>query len=421
MILKASQRSGGKQLALHLLKTDNEHVEIHDLRGFVADDLQSAFHEIYAVSQGTKCSQYLFSLSMNPPQEENVPIEAFESAIGRIEEKLGFQDQPRAIVFHEKEGRRHAHVIWSRIDVDEMKAIHLPHFKRKLNDIAKNLYLEHDWKMPDGFRNTRLKNPLNFTRAEWEHSKRNGHNPKILKSMFQDCWATSDNRQSFARALADNGFHLARGDRRGFVAVDYQGAVYSVPRYIGKRTKEVKAKLGDPNQLPTISQVKINIAKQMTSVVQNYIAKTDAAFTTQSTSMDFKRSQITQRHRNERVKLRHLHGVRYIKETNVRAKRLNKGFRGIWDRITGTHSSTKRQNEQEAQRFSKRDRKEVDITISQHLSERRVLQIEIQKMRTVHSKEKLKLHRDVAGYMRMEAREPQHNRNTQEQSYGHEM
>ena len=31
MILKASQRAGGKQLARHLLKTDeNEHVEVHD-------------------------------------------------------------------------------------------------------------------------------------------------------------------------------------------------------------------------------------------------------------------------------------------------------------------------------------------------------------------------------------------------------
>lgn len=34
MILKGSQRSGGKQLAAHLLKTeDNEHVEVQELRG----------------------------------------------------------------------------------------------------------------------------------------------------------------------------------------------------------------------------------------------------------------------------------------------------------------------------------------------------------------------------------------------------
>ena len=38
MILKASQRAGGMRLAAHLLKTeDNEHVEIHEISGFVAD------------------------------------------------------------------------------------------------------------------------------------------------------------------------------------------------------------------------------------------------------------------------------------------------------------------------------------------------------------------------------------------------
>jgi len=38
MILKASQRAGCMQLAHHLLKTeDNEHVEIHEISGFVSD------------------------------------------------------------------------------------------------------------------------------------------------------------------------------------------------------------------------------------------------------------------------------------------------------------------------------------------------------------------------------------------------
>ena len=41
---------------------------------------------------------------------------------------------------HEKEGRRHAHVVWSRIDADEMKAINLPHFKVKLRDLSRDLY-----------------------------------------------------------------------------------------------------------------------------------------------------------------------------------------------------------------------------------------------------------------------------------------
>ena len=115
MILKASQRGGGQDLAAHLMRADeNEHVSLHELRGFMADDLKGAFKEADAVSRGTKCRQFLFSLSLSPPEQERVPAEVFEKAIDRIEERLGLEGQPRAIVFHEKEGRRHAHCVWSR-------------------------------------------------------------------------------------------------------------------------------------------------------------------------------------------------------------------------------------------------------------------------------------------------------------------
>ncbi len=123
MILKGSQRGGGQGLAVHLMRTDeNEHVEVHELRGFAADDLPGAFKEAQAVSRATRCRQFLFSLSLNPPETENVSVATFEAAIDRVEEKLGLEGQPRAVVFHEKEGRRHAHCVWSRIDAETMTA-----------------------------------------------------------------------------------------------------------------------------------------------------------------------------------------------------------------------------------------------------------------------------------------------------------
>lgn len=67
MILKGSQRSGGQQLGRHLLKTEeNEHVELHEIRGFVSDSVLGAMKEAQASSQGTRCKQYLFSLSLRP-------------------------------------------------------------------------------------------------------------------------------------------------------------------------------------------------------------------------------------------------------------------------------------------------------------------------------------------------------------------
>lgn len=92
MILKASQRAGGTQLAIHLLKTDeNEHVEIHEVSGFIGDTPVEAFNEAYAISRGTKCQQFLFSLSLSPPESESVSVSVFEQAITNIENKVSGQ------------------------------------------------------------------------------------------------------------------------------------------------------------------------------------------------------------------------------------------------------------------------------------------------------------------------------------------
>ena len=148
MILKGNQRAGGRQMALHLLNTDqNDHVTVHEVSGFIASDVLGALNEAYALSKGTKCKQFMYALSLSPPQNEKVPIAVFENALTRIEKKLGLEGQPRLVVFHEKENRLHAHCIWSRIDTENMKAINISHPKLKLQTIAKSLYLEHGWKM----------------------------------------------------------------------------------------------------------------------------------------------------------------------------------------------------------------------------------------------------------------------------------
>lgn len=160
MTLKASQRGDAKQLAIHLLRTDdNEHVELHKVRGFVSDDLTEALKEAQAISRGTRCKQFLFSVSLNPPETENVKLETFENAVDRIEAKNGLAGQPRIVIFHEKEGRRHCHAVWSRIDTYTMTAKILPHYKLKLRDISRELYLENDWQMPRGLMNSRECDP----------------------------------------------------------------------------------------------------------------------------------------------------------------------------------------------------------------------------------------------------------------------
>jgi len=176
---------------------------------------------------------------------------------------MGLSGQPRAVVFHEENARRHCHVAWSRIDVKEMKAIPLPYTKYKLMDISRELYLENGWKMPKGFIRSAERDPHNFTLAEWQQAKRAGKKPKAIKATISDCWAASDTQAAFAYALREQGYVLARGSRRDFVVVDQHCEVYGVARSIGIRVKEVRAKLTDQDKLPEFEKAKLKIAADM--------------------------------------------------------------------------------------------------------------------------------------------------------------
>ncbi len=215
MILKGSQRAGASNLSNHLMNDrDNDHVSLLELRGFISSDLHGALTETYAISRATQCKQFMFSLSLNPPKDHNATEEDFLNAADQAELKLGLQGQPRAIVVHEKEGRRHAHVVWSRIDTDEMKAINLPFYKRKLNDLSRDLYLDHGWQLPEGLQRHGGKSPLNFTLEEWQQAKRQGVDPREIKQVLRDCYHRSDSLKGLQNSLEDRGYFLAKGDRR---------------------------------------------------------------------------------------------------------------------------------------------------------------------------------------------------------------
>lgn len=403
MILKAKERGDAPQLARYLLdQRDNEHVELHEVRGFISDDLNDAFGEAHAIAQGTRCQNYMFSMSFNPPEGAHASIEAFEKAIDQVEEKLGLQGQPRAVVFHEKDGRRHAHAVWSRIDSERMRSINISHYKMKLRDVSRALFLEHGWDMPRGLEDRRLRDPLSFTRAEWQQAKRIGLDPKELKAIFRKAWESSDNRAAFEQALAERGFVLAQGDRRAFVAVDYRGEVYGIARKAGVKVKEVVAKLGDPSELPSVDQVKAEIAARMTGKIREFIEQAEKDAQRRSAFIDFRKAEVVGRHVEERRALTEAHEQRWQAETLARAARLPKGFSGIWHRLTGRYAKVKAQNERETLESLHRDRDEKDALIMRQLEERHALEREIRAQREAAQEELLQLREDVASYMELD-------------------
>ncbi|MGN6539126.1 MAG: relaxase/mobilization nuclease domain-containing protein, partial [Mesorhizobium sp.] len=382
MILKGSQRGNGQNLAAHLKRLDeNEHVTLHEMRGFASDNLKDAFKEVEGISQGTKCSQYLFSLSLSAPPSESVSTALYEDAIGRIEESLGLTGQPRAIVAHEKHGRRHFHCVWSRIDADTMTARPLSFFKTKLMTISRELFLENGWSLPKGLTNAAERNPTNYTLAEYQQAKRQNIDPRWLKSTLQDCWQRSDSAPAFMRSLDEHGLFLAKGDRRDFVVLDHTGEVWSLPRLLGATTKDVRARLGTGENLPGVAQTKDTIGKRMTPAIRRHVEESRGRFAGRANELGGYKHEMTRLHRLQREQLHARQKTQWEAETRERAARLPKGLRGLWHRITGRYQEVRALNEREALRTQERQAGERQGLIDKQLAQSAVLQKQVAVLR----------------------------------------
>ena len=405
MILKGSQRSGAKQLAAHLLNDrDNDHVTLLELRGFVSENLNGALREAQAISTATKCKQFLFSLSLNPSSHAVAGEDDFSRAADAAEKALGLEGQPRAIIIHEKEGRRHAHVVWSRIDADSLTAINLPHFKNRLTGLSKELFLEHGWTLPDGLRAHGGKSFFNFTLDEWQQAKRLALDPREIKGVMREAWDRSDRVQGFANALEERGYFIAKGDRRGFVALDVQGNVFALPKWLGLKARDVRDKLGPPDQLPSVSKRKAELKSKVTEKLKGFIGQVKDKHARDLTPLDDQKRALVEQHRAERKKLRQKQELRAKAEAQARSDRLRKGLGGLLDRLTGKARSIREANAAEAFDCAKRDQEQRDGLVMAQMEDRRTLQRQFETLRIKHKHDRRLLARDVMQFLRGSSR-----------------
>jgi hypothetical protein len=300
---------------------------------------------------------------------------------------------------HEKEGRRHAHVVWSRIDGEELKAINMPHFKNKLTSLSRELYLDHGWVLPDGLQANGGKSPLNFSLAEWQQAKRIGLDPREIKQVFRDAWERSDNVKALGNALEERGYFLAKGDQRGFVAVDMHGAIYSLPKWIGEKTKTVTQKLGSPDGLASVSDVRSDIKARVTDQFKSYIAETRAKHRRDAQPLVAQKAELTAKHRAERTALKDGQEKRWQEETQARLSRLNGGLRGLFDRITGKNSKIKRQIEAEAYQAARRDQAQRDGLVVAQSKDSKELQKQFLALRAKQKEDRKILARSIGQFM----------------------
>jgi hypothetical protein len=377
MILHGNTRGGGSELAVHLMRTDeNEHVHVHDVSGFMSEDVRGAFQEVEALAKGTRCQKPLFSLSLSPPKDANASAKDFEQAIAKAEEALGLSGQPRVIVFHEKgEHRdRHCHVVWSRIDSEHMKAIPMPFNRLKMRDVSRELFIEHGWDVPRGLINAQERNPLNYTLEQYQQAKRTGRHADEIKADLQAAWAVSDTRAAFENALRDKGFRLAQGDRRGFVVVDHQGEVMSAARWIGLKAKTMRERLGSEKDLPDVETVQARYAREMAGKMGGFEGELKARNAARLAERSAQKQALVDRQRAERVEALKLIEERAALEARTRQAKFRGGLKGMWDWMRGENARIKRENEAEALQARARDEVEKETLIQRQREQRTFFQ-----------------------------------------------
>jgi len=270
-------------------------------------------------------------------------------------------------------------VVWNRVDQTTMTARNMSFDREKLQDVSRELYYSHGWKMPPGFADRSKRDPRNFTLDQWQEAKRADKDPRDTIDALRDSWAISDSRNSFSQALNERGYYLARGDRRGFVAIDRDGTVHSISRKAKIKPKELHDRLGDPADLPSIDQAKEAMAQDMSHMLTRLHNEQAAAARANLEQFEKEKQKLIAMQRDERAHLDRQQQERQLFEQRQRQARLRRGFGGLWDRVTGKHRRLTEQNRHEAEASNVRDREARDKLTFRQLEMRRQLQTQAQR------------------------------------------
>ncbi len=430
MIPKASQRGLGQDLATHLQNAyDNEYVEIAEVRGAVARDLHGAFAEWEVCAHAmTGCRNYLYSLSVNPnPAQGQLTRAQYLDYVDRVEAKLNLAGQPRAIVFHIKDGREHCHVVWSRIDAEHSKAVHQAFDHQKLMMVTREFAREYGLALPAGMtrdaaRERGKKGRLSL--YEKHQQDTTGLTKEERIAQVTEAWRRSDNATAFVKALEDLGYVLATGNRP-YVLVDLYGEMNALPKLIDDRTvrtRDLRAFLErdfPPESLPSVDEARALVAQHRQAIedfrkAQAQADRVDALKRSQAerrrpleaeqASMQarhaFEKEQLGARQNGERLALQSGHDAETKRIEGQRGGRRTTGLVGILARVSGFNVLRRTLDKHQDQR-----RHERLVEDSRALDEAQTrARLDLQRR---HEAQSLDLDRRFRGLAQVDARELQ--------------
>ena len=226
--------------------------------------------------KATAGAVYSYSLAWHPEQKPEKE-EMLNASLSTIKE-LGLDDHQVVIVAHQETDHKHVHVICNLVHPETGKTAKISCDRLTLSEWAETYERDHG----KVYCQNRAEN--NQKRKELAQEQQNSEElsqqfndqaqeqgreetPKTgfvkhrgqkldRAQRIQELYNQSDGGKAFKAALKQEGYHLAKGDRRGFVLVDDQGEVHSLSRQLkGQRAKDIKARLNDLDDVKPVKDV----------------------------------------------------------------------------------------------------------------------------------------------------------------------
>lgn len=242
-------------------ENENERVRVVKIEGLASENIYDLLCEIEGQGLGTRCKNPLWIAAINPGPKEQFSEQDRDRAREILEQERGYRGQPYFMVEHEKKGWKHWHVIYSRIDVEHMRALPDALDAKVCHAAARRIESELGLARVIGPFDREPGTPRPPRAPEpWEmyRGMQTKIDPREIEAEVTAIFRHSETGKAFQAALESHGYRLVTG-QRGLLILDSAGKEHSLARRIdGINTKELNAFMRDVDRqsLPTIEQAR---------------------------------------------------------------------------------------------------------------------------------------------------------------------
>jgi hypothetical protein len=254
---------------------ENERVCIAKVDGLVSENIDELLHEIEAhgLGLGGNARNPFWIAIVNPGPKEHLTEQDRDRAVEILAKERGLTGQPYFVVEHEKNGWKHWHVVWSRIDAENMRLIADSFDAKICHAASRKIEIELGLEKVVGPFDREPGTPRPPRAPEpWEmyRGMKTQIDPRDITAEVTELFRQSQNGGEFQAALQSHGYPLVTG-RRGLLILDGAGHEHSlVKRIEGVNTAELNAFMRDVDRaaLPTLERGKAQFRERKIAALE---------------------------------------------------------------------------------------------------------------------------------------------------------